>query len=53
MWLDQWVSGQDQKPGMWAWGWFMASSALGGWEVEVREQGFETETSGNGLQYDR
>lgn len=52
MWLDQWVSGQDQRPGMRALGWFVASSALGGWEVEVREQGFETETSGHGLRCD-
>lgn len=49
LWLDQRASGQDQKPGMWKWRWFMAASALGGWEGEVREQEFERETSGNGL----
>lgn len=43
LWLDQWVSGQDQRPGMWEWGWFIAASALKGWGVEVGEQDFETD----------
>ena len=34
---------------MWQWGWFMAASVLKGWGVEVGEQDFKTETSGNGL----